>query len=74
MPAKKVPGIGRINIRCQPWFADLVAVTAKKTDRTLSSYVRTALQEQMKRDGVNVDAPTEMETGKLSAGQDDSKK
>ena len=57
MPAKKKPGIGRINIRCEDWFADRVNEAAKQTDRSLSSYVRIALIEQMKRDGVAVVPP-----------------
>jgi hypothetical protein len=57
MPAKKVPGIGRINIRCEGWFADLVADAAEKTGRSLSSYVRIALAEQMRRDGVSPEGP-----------------
>ena len=57
MPAKRVPGIGRINIRCEAWFADQVAAAAVKTGRSLSSYVRVALQEQMRRDGIS--APME---------------
>jgi hypothetical protein len=55
MPAKKIVGIGRISIRCEPWFADLVAEAAKKTGRSLSSYVRIALQERMHRDGLTTD-------------------
>jgi hypothetical protein len=59
MPAKRVPGIGRINIRCEGWFADRVDEAAKKTGRSLSSYVRIALAEQMRRDGVSPDGPAE---------------
>jgi hypothetical protein len=54
MPAKRVPGIGRINIRCEAWFADQVADAAKKTARSLSAYVRFALEQQMKQDGIPV--------------------
>jgi hypothetical protein len=57
MPAKKKPGIGRISIRCEAWFADLVHDAASKTGRSLSSYVRVALAEQMRRDGVPPEAP-----------------
>jgi hypothetical protein len=57
MPAKKVPGIGRISIRCEPWFADQVGEAAAKTGRSLSSYVRIALAEQMRRDGSPPQAP-----------------
>lgn len=58
MPAKKKPGVGNINIRCEPWFADRVAQAAEKTGRSLSSYVRISLIEQMKSDGVSADAPS----------------
>jgi hypothetical protein len=54
MPAKRIPGIGRINIRCEAWFADQVAAAAAKTGRSLSSYVRISLQEQMCRDGIAI--------------------
>ncbi len=57
MPAKKKPGIGRINIRCEGWFADRVNEAAVQTGRSLSSYVRIALVEQMRRDGVPAEAP-----------------
>jgi hypothetical protein len=67
MPAKKKPGIGRINIRCEDWFADRVNEAAKQTGRSLSSYVRIALIEQLKRDGVSAapppDAPAEVVKG-----------
>lgn len=58
MPAKYIPGQGRIAIRCEPWFADRVAEAAKKVDRSLSSYVRVALVEQMRRDGVDTEGPS----------------
>jgi hypothetical protein len=60
MPAKKQPGIGRINIRCESWFADRVAVAAEQTGRSLSSYVRIALIAQMKKDGVSTAAPADV--------------
>jgi hypothetical protein len=68
MPAKKKPGIGRINIRCQAWFADLVHHAANKTGRSLSSYVRVALGEQMRRDGVPPEAPAGVK-GDLSGAE-----
>jgi hypothetical protein len=46
-----------MNVRCEAWFADRVAEAAAKTGRSLSSYVRIALQEQMRRDGVPPEAP-----------------
>ncbi len=72
MPAKKIPGIGRINIRCESWFADLVAVAAEQTGRSLSSYVRIALQEQMKKDGVEPNS--EMPTGEPAKSRGRPKK
>lgn len=62
MPAKKKPGISNINVRCEPWFADRVAEAAKQTKRSLSDYVRFALSEQIKRDGLSADAPPEIAT------------
>ncbi len=59
MPAKKQPGVGRINIRCEAWFADRVAVAAEQTGRSLSSYVRIALIAQLKRDGVSTAPPAD---------------
>jgi hypothetical protein len=59
MPAKKKSGIGRINIRCEDWFADRVAEAAAQTGRSLSSYVRIALIEQMKRDGISTAPPAD---------------
>jgi len=60
MPAKKQPGIGRIHLRCEAWFADRVAVAAEQTGRSLSSYVRIALIAQMKRDGVSTTPPADV--------------
>lgn len=64
MPAKRVPGVGRIALRCEAWFADRVAEAAKKVDRSLSSYVRIALVEQMRRDGIDPEGPTEPAKGR----------
>jgi len=64
MPAKKKPGIGRISIRCESWFADLVAKAAEKTGRSLSSYVRFALQEQMSKDGLTTDMQAPIDPAK----------
>jgi hypothetical protein len=58
VPAKKKPGMQRVGFRCEPWFADRVAEAADRTGRSMSSYVRVALIEQMKRDGVPTDGPT----------------
>jgi hypothetical protein len=63
MPAKKKPGIGRVNIRCEDWFADRVAEAAVQTGRSLSSYVRIALIEQMKRDAVSTSPPPGVAVG-----------
>ncbi len=52
MPMPKKELVGRINLRCEGWFSDLVAETAARTERSMSAYIRHALVEQMKRDGV----------------------
>jgi len=51
MPTPKKPGAGRIEVRAEPWFTDLLAMAARKTGRTVSGYVRYALAEQLRRDG-----------------------
>jgi hypothetical protein len=69
MPAKKKSGIGNINVRCEAWFADRVKEAAKKTERSLSSYVRFALSEQIKRDGLSADPPPETATNHSETGE-----
>jgi hypothetical protein len=55
MPMPKKELVGRINLRCEGWFSDLVAETAARTERSMSAYIRHALVEQMRRDGVPAD-------------------
>jgi len=57
MPMRKKPGAGRLEVRCEPWFSDLIALAAAKTDRSVSGYVRYALGEQLRRDGFNTEPP-----------------
>lgn len=57
MPMPKKPGAGRLEVRCEPWFSDLIALAAAKTDRSVSGYVRYALGEQLRRDGFSTDPP-----------------
>jgi hypothetical protein len=64
MPQKKVKGVGRIGLRCEPWFADLVADAAEKMGSGLSSYVRRAIIEQMRRDGISPEPITNVSTAK----------
>jgi hypothetical protein len=57
MPMPKKPGAGRLEVRCEPWFSDLIALAAAKTDRSVSGYVRHAVSEQLRRDGFSTEPP-----------------
>jgi hypothetical protein len=37
MPMPKKELVGRINLRCEGWFSDLVAETAARTERSMSA-------------------------------------
>jgi hypothetical protein len=51
MPTPKQPGRKRLEIVAEPEWIDLVAAAAQAADRSVSSYVRQALNAQMERDG-----------------------
>jgi hypothetical protein len=51
MSAKKQPGRRRFDIVAEPEWLDMVAVAAKATERSVSSYIRLAVKAQLERDG-----------------------
>jgi hypothetical protein len=51
MSAKKQPGRRRFDIVAEPEWLDLVAVAAKATERSVSGYIRLAVNAQLERDG-----------------------
>ncbi len=58
MPKPKTPGRARLEIHWDPAFLDLTAQAAKLVGSDLSSYVRRAIVEQLKRDGFELPLPT----------------
>ncbi len=58
MPRPKTAGRGRLEIHWDPAFLDLTAQAAKLVGSDLSSYVRRAIVEQLKRDGFELPLPT----------------
>ena len=69
MPTKKKKDVGRINVRCEAWFANRVADAAKSTGRSMSSYVRVALLAQMKRDACSAEPPADEAESLAESGE-----
>jgi hypothetical protein len=51
MPAPKKSGRKRLEIVAEPEWIDLVTEAAKKADRSLSSYIRVAVNAKLAEDG-----------------------
>jgi hypothetical protein len=51
MPAPKKTGRKRLEIVAEPEWIDLVTEAAKKADRSLSSYIRVAVNARLAEDG-----------------------
>lgn len=51
MPTPKQPGRKRLEIVAEPEWIDMVAAAAEAADRSVSSYVRQAVNAQIARDG-----------------------
>ena len=55
MVPRKKPGRRRLEIVAEPEWLDLVAQAAEAADRTISSYIRAAVNVQMRKDGYSYD-------------------
>lgn len=51
MPTPKKPGRDRLELVAEPEWIDLVAQAAAASERSVSGYVRAAVNAQMKKDG-----------------------
>jgi hypothetical protein len=54
MPPKVKPERRRLEIVAEPEWISAVAAAAAKADRTISSYIRVAVNAQMEKDGVKI--------------------
>jgi hypothetical protein len=54
MPAKKLPGMRRIQIVAEPAWIDAMAEAARRDERSLSQFARSAMNAAARRLGVEV--------------------
>lgn len=66
MPPEKKPGRRRLEIVAEPEWIDLVSEAATAADRSVSSYIRTAVNAQMTKDGFSPNAGSVKSRGRPS--------
>jgi hypothetical protein len=82
MPTPKKTGRRRLEIIAEPQWIDQVAAAAVAVDQSLSAYIRTAVNDRMRRDGMTYSGadskprgrPTKLESGGQSGDTEPAQK